>query len=499
MWFIVFASALTVHPFEFVRVLDPDYPGAMAQSETAAVRIGPPEDGVSWQWESIPHTDGWVDPELLSVTNAEDWQRQGHRGAGVKVAIFDLQWFGARWDEMGLGDVETHDCWAHRSCVPELNDLTPRYAFEEGMHGVACAQVVQAIAPDVDLHLVRVNGQTTLENAVAWAIREEVDLISMSLSFFQRSFYDGTGPFAAMMKALDDAGVLMVTSSGNYARSHWRGRFTDGDGDGRMDFDGSNRLRVWFREGGSRGAYLSWDQYALCGLTDLSVVIRDDEGNILGRSQSPQYIGMQDEQCEPMERARVQVDENQWAWLEVIREHGPVAGLEVDIMMPGGRVDAYQPNASIADPGADPHVLTVGAVDVNGYLANDIEPFSSQGPVASGVVKPELVGPDGLGVPAYGNRGFFGTSASTPAVVGLLAQIMSEDPTLSPRQAAARLQAWAWNSDGHWSGEDPRWGHGKARLPVKTERDSSCGDRPWLLPLVLLPLGWFRRTRYSTT
>ena len=88
---------------------------------------------------------------------------------------------------MGLGEVRTHDCWAHRSCAPELNDLTPRYAFEEGRHGVACAQVIRAIAPDVDLHLVRVNGQTSLENAVDWAIREDIDLISMSLSFFQRS------------------------------------------------------------------------------------------------------------------------------------------------------------------------------------------------------------------------------------------------------------------------------------------------------------------------
>ena len=57
-----------------------------------------------------------------------------------------------------------------------------------------------------------------------------------------------------MMQSLDEAGVLMVTSAGNYVGSYWRGRFTDADGDGRMDFDGSNRLRVWFREGTNRGA-----------------------------------------------------------------------------------------------------------------------------------------------------------------------------------------------------------------------------------------------------
>ena len=254
----------------------------------------------------------------------------------------------------------------------------------------------------------------------------------------------------------------------------------DADGDGRMDFDGSNRLRVWFRE--NRGAYVSWDQYARCGLTDLSVVIRDDAGHIIGRAESEQSLTMEDETCEPMERARVSVDESQWAWLEIVREHGPTAGLEIDIMMPGGRVDGYHAEASIVDPGADPHVLTVGAVDVVGYLTNDVEVFSSQGPVASDVVKPELAGPDGLSVAAYGNRGFFGTSASTPAVVGLLAQMMSEDPTLTPQDAAERLKGWAWNTGTNASFDDPRWGYGKARLPVRNSEAHGCGTRPWLLP-----------------
>ena len=76
-------------------------------------------------------------------------------------------------------------------------------------------------------------------------------------------------------------------------------------------------------------------------------------------------------------------------------------GNEIDIMMPGGRVDGYHAEASIVDLGADPHVLTVGAVDWEGYLTNDVEVFSSQGPVASDVVKPELAGPDGLSVAAW--------------------------------------------------------------------------------------------------
>lgn len=497
MWFLIVSTALATHPFQMVRVLDPNYPDSLASSDVASVRIDPPPAGVPWEWESVPHTDGWVDPVLLDAVNADLWHEEGNGGAGVKVAVFDLQWFGAAWPEMGLGDVQTHDCWAHRSCELPMDTLRPRFSFEEGAHGVACAQVIQSIAPDAELHLVRVNGQTTLENAVAWAIREDIDVISMSLSFFHRSFYDGTGPLADMMEDLSDAGILMVTSAGNYARTHWRGRFVDVDGDGRMDFDGGNQLRVWFREESTRGAYVNWDQYQSCGLTDLSLVVRDDEGNILGRTNTVQENPQDDDEtCEPMERVRIDNEESRWAWLEVVRERGPTAGLEVDIMMPGGRIENSNPEGSIVDPGADPNVLTVGAVDVVGYLTNDVESFSSQGPVASGVTKPDIAGPDGLSVPAYGGRGFFGTSAATPVVAGLVALVMADEPTLTAHQAAARLKGWAWSSGGALEAKDPRWGAGKARLPVRDSTEEGCRTGPLVLPLFLLPLGILRRFRF---
>ena len=496
MWFLLIGSALANHPFDFVRVLDPDYPGAISASEAASVRIGPPESGVPWEWESMAQTDEWVDGELLGALNADTWHQQGHGGSGVKIAVFDLQWFGNSWDEMGLDGVQSHDCWVQRSCEVPIDPLRPTFGFEEGAHGIACAQIIRSVAPEAELHVVRVNGQTTLENAVAWAIREEVDVISMSLSFFQRSFYDGTGPIAEMMQDLHEAGILMVTSAGNYASSHWRQRFVDADGDGRMDFDGSNRLRVWYREESTRGAYVSWNQFHSCGLTDLDVVVRDDEGNILGRSETVQQLNREDEdqKCEPIERARIDTETSRWVWMEVLRKSGPTTDLMVDIIAPGGRIADSMASGSIVDPGADPRVLTVGAVNVRGYLNNDVEVFSSQGPVASGANKPDLAGPDGVSVPAYGGNGFFGTSAATPVVAGLVAVVMSEDPTLTPIQAADRLKGWAWSSGGRLSQKDPRWGAGKARLPIR-RTSKGCGTQPHVLPLLVVPFGFIRRIR----
>jgi len=489
--------AWAVHPFDLVRVDNPTHPDAVARSDTGAVLLAPPTDGEPWRWESVPHTDEWVSEEALQALNAVPWQLDGASGAGVKVAIFDVQWFGAEIVSAELGDVTTHDCWAHKSCMTPMDTLRPRFDFESGVHGTACAEVIHDIAPEAELHLVRVNNLTTLENAVAWAIREEIDLVSMSMSFFQESFYDGTGPLAVLMEDLERAGVLFVTSAGNYARGHWRGRYVDGDGDGRMDFDGENRLKLRYREGNTRGAYLAWDQYQSCGLTDLRAVLTNEAGDVLGRSDELQAFPTDEEEeekkCEPLERLRISAYEDTWAWLEVHRVRGSTSGLDVDVMFPGGTIDGSMPEGSLVDPGTHSAVLTVGAVNATGYLTNDIEGFSSQGPTAGGLDKPDIAGPDGLSTASYGARGFFGTSAATPAVVGALALILSEDPSLTPYEAAERLKGWAWTEGDGFGPADPRWGSGKARLPVRSDSSSPCGQRPLLLPLLLLPLSWWRR------
>ena len=140
------------------------------------------------------------------------WHAAGIDGSGVKIAVFDIQWFGLE-QHPTLSSLSNHDCFGHRSCALPIDTLRPQFAFETGKHGIACAEVVQAIAPGAELHLVRVNGLTALENAVAWAVREEMDLVSMSMSFFSESFYDGTGSINSA-DALVDAGILLVNSAG---------------------------------------------------------------------------------------------------------------------------------------------------------------------------------------------------------------------------------------------------------------------------------------------
>lgn len=494
MLVLLATTLLDIHPFELVRVEDPNHPDAIARSATGSVIIGEPDDDTEWHVESVPHTDDFPANEAIEAMNVGYWHLEGHTGEGVKVAVFDLHWSGETMaDELGWAS--THDCWEHASCEVPMEPFFPKFGWEEGVHGVACAEVIHDIAPDAELYLVRVNGRTTLENAVEWAIREDIDLISMSMSFFNSSFYDGTGPFSDLMGQLAANGVLMVTSSGNYAEQNYIGEWRDQDFDGRMDFGGDNGLWLSLRQGKSRGVYVNWNEHAVCGVSDLDAALYDQKGNLIGRSSTKQSRDRN--ACQPIERLTGWVESNGFYWLEVTSERVNDAGLDVSIIATSGEIIGGDARTSIVDPGVSPFVFTVGAVRASGYLKNKLEAFSSRGPTIAGVFKPDVVGPDGLTTDSYGTRGFFGTSASTPAVTGALALVMSREPELTPFDAADRVRAWALSDEPLFSEPDPRFGAGRVRLPVITDDLAPCGRRPLILFLLLGPLLLWRRVSAS--
>lgn len=487
-------EGLVVAPEDLVRVEDPAWPGAIARTERASLLAAPPEGSVAWRWETLAVPDGWPGDGAPDVTGAAAWHEQGWRGQGVRVAVFDVQWtLGDRLPD-DLPVHTTADCWAHPSCEVELDLVAARYPSEQGVHGLACAETVLQVAPEAEVSLVRVNGFSTFEAAVDWAIRHEVDVVSMSLSFFNDSFYDGSGPFAALVERLAAADVQLVTSAGNYARQHWKGRWRDHDGDGLLDFGGSNDLPVVFNGTGRRTLYLNWDEHLACGASDLDVWVLDPEGYVVGRSERTQRPGV--EGCDPVERVGVEVATEGVHRVVVRAERVAPAWLDVDLLVLGGQVVEPVAEGSIVDPGAHELAFTVGAVDAWGYLRNRAESFSSRGPTNGGLAKPDVAGPDGLSVGTYGVRGFFGTSAATPAVAGTMALVLSREPELRPAEAAERLRAWALGDEVGL--DDPALGAGRVRLPAPGAEALGCVGPPRdraLLFLPLLALGRRRPTR----
>jgi subtilisin family serine protease len=480
-------------PDELVRVDDPAHPDAIARSATGAILVGPPEDGIPYRSVVVPEIDrvevSAPAAEALDVVGARSWHADGVRGEGVKVAVFDSNWFVGETDPVEVQPFQTHDCFASATCEVAFDLTRPALTNESGAHGWACAEVVRDLAPDAEVHLVRVNSLTAYENAVDWAIREGVDVISMSMSYYNQSFYDGTGPQAELVERLVGAGVLLVTSAGNTADQHWAGRYLDVDGDGRMDVDGEPGLYTWLGEG-SATVYLNWDERDACGRTDLWAQLVDERGWVLDRNDDPQ--DPDDDDCEPYERLRATVASTGWYRIEVGTTRGDATGLAIDLLSRDGIVSPFVPEGSVTDPAAHPLAFAVGAVRASDYLAGDLQSYSSWGPNHAGAMRPDIAGPDGLSTATYGPTGFFGTSASTPVVAGMVALVLSDDPSLTPREAAERLQGWA-RTDRPAVGPDPRWGAGKARLPRRDPRATGCGRGPLLLgflPMLLVGVPW---------
>lgn len=484
-------------PSTWARVDDPDRPDAIARSATGAILANPPTDGTRWRPETLGELTAEEDPtspgDPARVTNADAWQADGITGAGVKVAVFDLGWFAGELDTARtVGDAETHDCFVTPTCERPFDPLRPNSAAEGGYHGWACAEAIHRVAPDAELHLMRAGSFTLLENAVDWAIRDGVDVISMSMSFYNDSFYDGTGPHDALMQRLTDAGVLMVTSAGNDAALHWQGAYLDADHDDRMDGDGDNAVLLYLER--PTAINLVWNQFGpRCGDTDLELRVYDSDGNEVGASDDDVQDPAQD--CEPVDVVTPVVQTPDWYRVEVHLRRGVRVGVDVNLIAKGGNFLVPMAEGSLVDPAVHPLAVAVGAVRTTSYWDGPPEGFSSRGPTRNGLQKPEIMGPDGLTTSAFGPVGFFGTSASTPVVVGLIALVMQDDPSLSSREAFERLAGWA-----HLPSPTPTfgpgtYGAGMARLPVRDPEPARCGERPLWMGVLFVPWGWRRRGR----
>ena len=147
-----------------------------------------PEELPAWSLpadavERIALPSTWPDP----VTR--EWALGGSTGKGVRVCILDS---GIEAGHPAVGAVES--AYAVRIDADEKSVVEPDERGDECGHGTACAGIVRAIAPDCELHSVRVLGAgytgsgPVLLGGLEWAIGQGFDVINMSLSTTKATF-----------------------------------------------------------------------------------------------------------------------------------------------------------------------------------------------------------------------------------------------------------------------------------------------------------------------
>ncbi|MFC2078670.1 LamG-like jellyroll fold domain-containing protein [Candidatus Bipolaricaulota bacterium] len=402
----------------------------------------------------------------VALTGASDFHTAGFEGQGAKVAIIDLGFDGLS-EAQTAGELQN---------VVFTHDYTGTGLEADYVHGTGVAEVVEDMAPQADLYLMKISDSVDLQNAVQDCIDNGVHIINHSVGWYNSNYYDGTGIIGAIASNARANDILWVNSAGNEASDgHWQDAFVDTDGDGYHEFssgsdylDGDSRdegSRIYATGGDTVVVYMSWDDwtasdqdYDLFLYNSWGVQVASSTGYQTGFQSPTEAIFYDVPTTGYYEIAIQNYSASQTPEIEFFAycDSGADTGLE-----------HHDPASSIITPANSADVLAVGAIRRTNWTTGPQESFSSQGPsnasqYASSRTKPDVSGPDGTSSYMYGS--FYGTSASSPHVAGAAALLISQDSGRTSDDLQVLLESSAIDMGS--AGKDNVYGAGRINLEV---------------------------------
>jgi pSer/pThr/pTyr-binding forkhead associated (FHA) protein len=283
---------------------------------------------------------------------------------------------------------------------------------------------------------------------------------------------DGSDESAEMVDRAANQGVLWVNSSGNAAMEHFRGVFTDSDGNGIHEFPDGTELIGLYAYAPQITLALNWDDWAAV-TEDYDLYFFDRDGNLVASA-----VDIQNGQP------------GQGAAELIVGTDVPEGLYYISIKAAAtsrpGTLDLYTLNAELEFPVAEHSLgspadalgaLAVGATEVSD---DSLATYSSQGPSNDGRLKPELSAPAGVSSASYAPEVFGGTSASCPHVAGAAALVWSAFPDYSATQVRDYLQAHALDLGP--SGPDNAFGYGRLSVAAPPQAAAAVPPTPTALP-----------------
>lgn len=380
----------------------------------------------------------------VEVIRADEVHDAGITGDNVSVGVLAVTGFNLQSDEIRDNIAD------YKSFTGDINN------GGQDTHGTGVAETVVDVAPDSDLYLANFDTGVEYANAAEWMAQKNVDVIVMSVSFFQQP-YDGTGFISEVAQSTVQSGAVWANAAGNYAQDHWKGNYTDADGDQWHDFANSDEKN--YLAGGrtlSAGQFvwvtLNWkgwpesdDNY------DLYLYRHVDGGEDELVAQSTR---VQDGYTEPWERIQTQVSQSGQYYVTIANNGAEPREMEL-FFVSGGPPEHTVPESSVTAPAVAPGVMSIGAFD---YETLEMEPFSSMGPTNDGRLGVSVAAPDGAWTQAYGGP-FYGTSAAAPHAAGVAALVLDANPQLTPPDVRNAMETTA--IDAAAPGPDYKAGHGR--------------------------------------
>jgi len=431
--------------------------------------------------------------EGKNLTGANTFHNLGIKGQNVKVAVLDVGFKGLS-DAQSNGDLPSS---------VTIKDYTGNGIEAQYKHGTACAEIIHDMAPDAQLYLIKIADESHIFDLPDYCEANGIDIISASIGTYDGPG-DGTGVICDTVNDAWEGGILPVFSAGNeavqtddgsnYYGFHWKGTFTDSDGDNIHEFLAGEEDNVVIAgaafdddgnaETGELAVYLRWDDWPNANV-DYDLYVYD----YFTGSPVASSTGTQNGSQPPEEGIQVDITSGaSYYKVQVEKKTDEPAGKEIELFC--GGVCAFIPfdthsspiatsPSSIIEPATAENAVAVGAIDYRNWTSGPQEDFSSQGPTnvwagsTTARKKPDICGPDGVSSYTYGTGDFFGTSAATPHVAGAGALILSMHPHYGPGELRTALASNAVDMGD--AGKDNIYGWG--RLSVNA---SSLNTKPVL-------------------
>ena len=398
----------------------------------------------------------------------------GQSGSGMKVGIIS-DGVNTRATAQASGDLP-----ADGAGLTVLSDIMG------GDEGTAMLEIVHDMIPSADLYfhdhganVVAFN--TAIDNLVTAGCKVVCD----DIGWLTQPFYEDGTVASHVSSVLAANDIIYVSSAGNAGSGHYQGDYCQLGTGTQHDFScgggTGNYLYLNMPAGSSVIVVLQWnDQFGASG-NDYNLYLFD----MTSLTQQTQSVVVQDGDDDPLEAFQFTATTADNYAIVVDKYSGAARNLEVYIYPSGCSVytNNITPVDAIFGHPAVPGALGVGAIAANDPGNDDIETFSSQGPVtisypsSESRSKPDICGIDGVAVTGAGgfSNPFYGTSAAAPHVAAVCAQLWAQYPGMTGDQVRDIVKSTA--VDLGTAGFDTVFGNGRADA-VNAFQSLDSGEQP---------------------
>ncbi len=353
---------------------------------------------------------------------------------------------------------------------PNVNVLSNTVGGDEG---TAMLEIIHDMVPDASLYFHDCGSNVSAFNsAIDDLVSAGVDVIVDDIGWIIEPFFEDGTIASHITSVLASQNIVYVSSAGNGAKKHYQGDYYD-DGYDFHDFSrdpsSNDYLYLNIPNNGNVRIVLQWNESFGASSNDYDLYLF----NVDGYGVLDLCLYTQNGDDDPLEYINytnttgssiiAEIDVKNYLGLAETKT------LEVFIYSSGG-VYHYSNNIvamdSIFGHPAVPGVIAVGAIDASDSGNDDIEDFSSQGPVTiigeEQRAKPDVCGIDGVTVTGAGgfSNPFYGTSAAAPHIAAIAAQLWGRFPTATADEI--RDQILDNSVDLGTTGFDYIYGYGRA-------------------------------------